>query len=153
MLKRGRLSDGLANPPPWLTTLRSALEAAGFEPVEERRYGEPFGNYLVTLERGDVRIRPVKDRDEWRIDIWDARVPRREHNWERRTSGTWLRAVDAGITHECDVEYSKVDGEAAWISEQVDRVTTLILEPNTWHQLAVFEEERGRRLFGNESSE
>jgi hypothetical protein len=58
------------------TTLARWLVARGYVVQADEYWPESFGNRLVALVRGDVRIELSKDRGEWLIEVGSTATPK-----------------------------------------------------------------------------
>jgi hypothetical protein len=121
------VSDGLADAPQWVMSLKTDLENRGFEVCEERRFNRPFGLYAVLLQRErGLAIQIASDRGSsgpptWRIDLIPvsnrAEYPVRPalRSWTPSAVRSWLKA---------NAPHIQDDGtdDPAWLIEHLDLV-------------------------------
>lgn len=69
----------LPEAPSHLRDLIERLQAHGFEEVQSEHAAHSFGNVLRMFEREPVRIRVVRDRGDWSVEITAAGWPTHEH--------------------------------------------------------------------------
>jgi hypothetical protein len=134
---RGIVSDGLHAAPSWVAPLRCALIERGFALVQEQRYNQPFGNYVAEFSRSNFHLQYLKDRGEWRLDVWDATHPTNDVGQPLDTSISMVRAVQDGVQDEADVVRYSVEDEVTWMIEHLDTTEQLVLDRSIWAVLHI----------------
>jgi hypothetical protein len=142
------VSDALTDAPEWLFKLRDALREAGFVQVEEQRYDEPFGNYLATFARRNMRVRPVKDRGEWRIDLWDETRPVTVHGFPDYTSPRMLVAVESGVGDHGLIPPPEPDDESRWLLLNTDKAEEMLSDEASWRVIHGYRSQYMKETYG-----
>jgi hypothetical protein len=131
--------------PHWVRELLVGLATMGFVPIEESGTHQPFGDYYTTYLRSHLRVRPVKDRDSWRVDITDDRQPVNTYGFFPWTSIAYVRAVENGLTDRAEIPPSNSAEEVIWLLGNVDTVARLTSEPETWETIQGFNRQYAKR--------
>jgi hypothetical protein len=142
------MADALSDAPSWVTSFRETLIEQKFARVQERRYDQPFDNYVAEFARSDFHVQSVKDRGDWRIDVWDAIRPTNEGGQPLHTSISMIRAVQDGIEDEAEAVRHPVEDEADWMIEHLDATERLVMDRATWKTLDAFTRQYRQRVFG-----
>ena len=107
---------GMANLPEVLARLADQLAAAGFR-VESSARSDAFGDRVVQFARGPVRVRFVRDRSQWFIDMsrdgWD--------DWF--DPDVWRSCLD---NLPLAREPSPLDEHAAFVVEAIEQISTAV---------------------------
>lgn len=72
-------SAAAPDPPGHLHDLMEGLLSHGFEEVQSEYAADRFGNVVRVFERKPVRVRLVRDRDEWSAELTAAGWPAHSH--------------------------------------------------------------------------
>lgn len=142
--------DPLDDAPTWVIDVGRELRKERFAELEERRWNESFGNYLVTYGRGRVRIRIVKDRGEWRIAIWDSMRPSNAIGQPASTSPAMLEAVLDEVADVNAISHAEPGREAAWLLAHLREVSAMVTQSDTWVSLHELRRQYARERFGIE---
>jgi hypothetical protein len=136
--------------PQWVRELLEGLGAAGFVPIEESGDHEPFGNYYTTYRRSHLRVRPVKDRGPWRVDMTDDRQPVNTYAFLPWTSMAYVRAVANGLTDRVEIPPADNAEEVVWLLENLDTVARLVSQADTWQCIREFNRQCAEQRSGIE---
>lgn len=106
----------MADLPEVLARLVDQLAAAGFR-VESSVRSNSFGNRIVQLARGPVRVRLVRDRSQWSIDL---------------SRDGWNDWFDPDLWRSCldnvpiASDPSPLDEDAKFVVEAIEQISTAV---------------------------
>jgi hypothetical protein len=114
-----------------LTPLTDQLEAAGFARTETGPDRQNFGNRLIELDDGRLRVRLTLDRSVWTIEL-------RDHD-----ADVWRAALDGTDP----TVPAPVDEQAEWVGANLDRIRRGARDQRLRRRLDEVAEARARHLF------
>jgi hypothetical protein len=142
------MTDPLSDAPGWVRDLIAGVTEAGFSRVERSSPDQDFGDYYVTFARAETRIRVVRDRAQWRLDLTDeCRAPNAsgQRTW---TNPARLRAVAEGTKDEGLIVESGEVSEVGWLVANLDLVASLLGEVPTWSAVDNLGRQHAMRVLG-----
>jgi hypothetical protein len=115
-----------------VTTLADRLEAEGFRRRESGPDPESFGNRVIDLEDGRLRVRLILDRSTWTIEVDDRDVD------------LWRAALEGADP----TQPAGVEAQAEWVAANVDTLRRAARDRKVRRRLDEAAEARARHFFG-----
>ncbi len=141
------MTDSLSEAPGWVRDLIAGVTGAGFSKVEQSSPGQAFDDYWVTFSRDETRMRVVKERGQWRVDLTDERRAPNAKGQRTWTFPARLRAVADGVTDDDLVESGEIS-EVGWLVSNLDLAASMLGEASTWSAVDDLGRQHARRVLG-----
>lgn len=118
--------------PPEAEALADDLQRRGYSVAEERYDEASFGNTLIVLERDTTRVRLVRDRGQWFVEVAGG------HDWFSPV--IWRAFLESSMP---PVEIVPLAVQARWLLDDLGRIQAI--GDLTEDQLADLNDRRSRR--------